>query len=59
MVMEASADSTLGHKGSLFLVLLVRWAEFDAENSVKFLAANNTTVASVFRLSGNLLNRRV
>lgn len=59
MVMEASADSTLGRKGSLFLVLLVRWAEFDAENSVKFLAANNTTVASVFRLSGNLLNRRV
>lgn len=57
-VMELSADGTLGRKGTLFLVLFVRWAEFDAENSIKFLASNNSTVASVFRLSGNLLNRR-
>jgi len=56
MVMEAAVDSTIGRKGSLFLCLLVRWAEFDAENSVKFLAASNTTAASVFRL--NMLNRR-
>lgn len=58
MVMETTADTTLGRKGTLLLVLLVRWAEFDAENSVKFVAVNNTTVASVFRLAGNLLNRR-
>lgn len=57
-IMELAADGTLGRKGTLFLVLFVRWAEFDAENSVKFLAANNSTIASVFRLSGNLLNRR-
>lgn len=58
MIMETTADTTLGRKGTLLLVLLVRWAEFDAENSVKFIAVNNTTVASVFRLAGNLLNRR-
>ena len=57
-IMETTADTTLGRKGTLLLVLLVRWAEFDAENSVKFIAVNNTTVASVFRLAGNLLNRR-
>jgi hypothetical protein len=57
-IMETTSDSVLAKKGTLFQVLLVRWAEFDAENSVKFLAANNTTIASVFRLSGNLLNRR-
>lgn len=57
-LMENSADTTLGSKGSLFLVLLVRWAAFDAENSVKFLTANNTTTAAIFRVAGNLLNRR-
>jgi len=57
-VMETTSDSVLAKKGTLFLVLFVRWAEFDAENSIKFLALDNTTVASVFRLSGNLLNRR-
>lgn len=57
-IMETTTDSVLAKKGTLFMVLLVRWAEFDSENSVKFLAANNTTIASVFRLSGNLLNRR-
>lgn len=55
-VMEASVDSTLGKKGSLYLVLFVRWANFDAENSIKYLLASNTTVASVFRLQGHLLN---
>jgi hypothetical protein len=48
----------LGKKGSLYLVLFVRWANFDAENSIKFLTSNNTTVASVFRVSGHLLNGR-
>jgi hypothetical protein len=57
-VMETVSDSVLGKKGTLLMVLFVRWANFDAENSIKFLALNNTTVASVFRLSGNLLNRR-
>lgn len=58
-VMELAADTTLDRKGTLFLVLLTRWANFDAENSVKFLTANNTTTAAVFRLAGNLANRRM
>jgi hypothetical protein len=57
-VMETSVDTSFGPKGSLYLVLLVRWAAFDSENSVKFLSANNTTTASIFRVSGNLINRR-
>lgn len=57
-LMEVAADSTLGKKGTLVLVLFVRWANFDAENSIKFLTSNNTTVASVFRVSGHLLNGR-
>ena len=57
-LMEAESDSSLGKKGSLYLVLFVRWANFDAENSIKFLTSNNTTVASVFRVSGHLLNGR-
>jgi hypothetical protein len=57
-IMEAAADTTFGPKGSLLLVLLVRWAQFDAENSVKFLSSNNTTTASIFRVAGNLINRR-
>jgi len=59
MVMETTVDTTLGRKGTLVLVLLSRWAEFDSENSVKFLASGNSTTASIFRLSGNLLNRRI
>jgi hypothetical protein len=57
-VMELNADTTLGKKGTLFLVVLHRWAEFDAENSVKFLTSGNATTASIFRIAGNLLNRR-
>lgn len=58
-LMELSADSTVGRKGTLLLVNFVRWASFDAENSIKVLdPIDNTTTASVFRIAGNLLNRR-
>jgi len=57
-LMETAEDGTVGKKGTLLLVNLVRWAEFDAENSVKALDTNNTTIASVYRVSGNILNRR-
>jgi hypothetical protein len=59
-VMELKADSTLGPKGSLWLVLLVRWAEFDADNGIHFdtlASLANSTTAAVFRLNGHLLNR--
>jgi hypothetical protein len=57
---ELPASSALGVKGQLVLVLLTRWAIFDETNGVFFNAdlTQNTTTASVFRLKGNLLNRR-
>lgn len=57
---ELSASSTLGVKGQLVLVLLTRWALFDETNAVFFDAdlTQSTTSASVFRIKGNLLNRK-
>jgi hypothetical protein len=58
-IMETSADSTFGRKGTLIQVLFTRWADFDAENSIRFdTALNNRTTASLFRVNGNLLNTR-
>ncbi len=60
MLCELAADSPLGFKGQLVLVLLIRYALFDQQNSVAFESnlTLNTTVASVFRIRGNLLNKR-
>lgn len=60
MLCELTADSPYGFKGQLLLVLMIRWAVFDEVNAVFFDTnlAQNTTVASVYRLKGNLLNRR-
>lgn len=59
-IMETMADSQVGRKGTLLLVLLTRWVTNDPENSIRFdLTASNTTSASIYRLNGNLLNRRV
>lgn len=57
---ELSADCPMGYKGQLVLVLLLREALADKDNKVVFdpVAASNTTVASVFRIKGNLLNKR-
>jgi len=59
---ELPADSTLGRKGQLVLMVISRWADFDDSNSVGFTSslATNTTAASIYRLKGSLLsNRRV
>jgi hypothetical protein len=60
MLCELAVDGPLGFKGQLVLVLLLRYGLFDAADSVNFNAdlTQNTTVASVFRLKGNLLNKR-
>lgn len=57
---ELSEDSTVGKKGQLVLVVISRIADFDDSNAVGFIAtlAQNATCASVYRLKGNLLNRR-
>lgn len=62
MICELPADSVLGFKGQLVLVVLSRWASFDDANSILFnsVLASNTTTASIYRLKGNLLsNRRI
>lgn len=60
LLAELSADTSFGPKGELVLVLVSRWATFDDQNNVGFLAnlADNTTSASIYRLKGNLLNNR-
>lgn len=59
-IAELTADSTLGYRGQLVMVLLIRWAKTDETNGVFFDTNLNvsTTSASVFRLRNNLLNRR-
>jgi hypothetical protein len=60
LIVELAADSALGYRGQLVLVLLIRYALFDATNGVFFDADldTNTTTAAVFRLKGNLLSKR-
>ena len=57
---ELNGNSALGHKGQLVVVLLTRYAAFDANNAVYFdaNAGSNTTAASVFRVKGQLLSKR-
>lgn len=60
MLAELAADGPIGPKGTLLLVLISRWARFDASNSVGFdvTLSQNFTSASVYRLKGNPLNSR-
>lgn len=61
VLMEAAADSTVATKGTLLLVVFTRWATADNENSIRFSSDLNvnTTSASIFRLNGNMLNKKV
>lgn len=60
LLCELTADSSVGQKGQLVLVVLSRWAAFDDSNSILFdpNTSDNTTTASVYRLKGNLLTNR-
>jgi hypothetical protein len=59
LLAELAADSVLGHKGQLVLVLITRYALFDETNGVYFDSSpGNTTTASIFRIKGLLLNKR-
>lgn len=60
MIAELDTDGPIGPKGTLVVVLLSRWSEFDPDNFVGFntdLSANFTS-ASVYRLKGNPLSGR-
>lgn len=57
---ELPQDTAFGLKGQIVVVLLVRYAHIDAINGVFFDPTSaNTTCASVFRVKGLLLNKRV
>lgn len=60
LLVELPADGTVGNKGLLCLMLLVRMADFDDKNYVSFNSdlTHNRTSASIFRVKGNLLVRR-
>jgi hypothetical protein len=62
MICELADDGPIGPKGTLLLVMISRWADFDSENKVGFDPdlAENYTSASVYKLKGSpLSNRRV
>lgn len=61
VICELAADSPLGHRGQLVLVLILRYALFDETDGVFFNSdlTQNTTTAAVFRIKGNLLDKRV
>lgn len=60
MVVELSADSTIGRKGQLFLAVIGAWHPFSEQNFVAYDTnlADNYTSMSLYRIKGNLLNRR-
>lgn len=60
LLVELPEGTAFGRKGTLALVIVSRWAEFDDLNQVGFLSdlIDNTTSASIYRVRGNLLNNR-
>lgn len=60
-LMELTTDTGVGKKGTLVLVVFTRWAPEDPNNSISFdpNLVDNLSCASVYRLNGNLLVRRV
>jgi len=57
---ELPADTPYGKKGQLVMVVLHRMSALDDSNGILFRSdlSINTSSASVFRIKGNLLNRR-
>lgn len=51
----ATADSLLYRAGEVLLVVLTRYAEIDADNTVTFTDVGNTACAAVYRTAGLLL----
>ena len=48
-------DSALFRKDEVLLIVVTRWAELDAENTIKFTDAGNRSGAAVFRTKNLLL----
>ena len=47
---------SIGRKGTLVLVVLTRWINFDAENSVVLLSTPSESAAAIYRVRGNMMN---
>jgi len=60
MIVELSVDSSVGRKGQLFLAIIGTWHPLSEANFVAYdtTLADNYTSMSLYRLKGNLLNRR-
>lgn len=59
VLMELKEDfASIGRKGTLVLVFMTRWFEFDPEVSVVLMPTSGDSAAAVFRVRGNLMSAR-
>jgi hypothetical protein len=47
---------SIGRKGTLVLVVLTRWINFDSENGVSLTPTQGESAAAVYRVRGNMMN---
>lgn len=55
LLAKAVEDTVLYRKGEVLLIVLSRWAELDAENSIRFVDVDNRTCAALYRTQNLLL----
>lgn len=59
ILMELKQDfPSIGRKGTLVLVMFTGWTFFSRENKIGLGSSSSDSAASVYRLTGNLLNSR-
>jgi hypothetical protein len=59
VLMELKQDfESVGRKGTLVLVMVTRWIEFDSQNNVTLSSTPSDSCAAVYRIRGNMLNSR-
>ena len=59
LLAELKADfPSIGRKGTLVLVVLTRWINFDSENGVALTASPSESAAAIYRVRGNVMNSR-
>lgn len=57
VVMELAEDfASIGRKGTIILVMMAKWGEFDDQNNIRLSPIQGDSGASVYRVRGNLLN---
>jgi hypothetical protein len=59
VLMELKTDfDSIGRKGTLVLVVFTSWQFYTKENKIEFSSSLSVSAASVYRVTGNLLNTR-